>query len=362
LCFKTDPQGTGWISGGVIVLVPTSGASSNGPHAGDESTTSTSFTPSGETVTVTASGSQQYLAIATSQEWNRIQTIGASIGVCRDGSIISGDMYSAGAMITHRDLATATAIDKPSSGEHTYSLCFKTDPGGTGWVSGGVIAVVPVTGNSAQSSGPHAGDYSATSSTFVTGPESVTVSPTISQQYLVLATSQEWDDSSSIGVSTGACRDSSLISGDMYSSGPTIMHRHLATAIAIDTVTGSHTYSICLKTDYGMASGFSANHGSFFAFKGSLSDWLEGRMYYCNALGENVDVFLFARDSNGNLVGSSPGMSAVNQQCEFVEGGWLGLSPGTYTVTWQAYRASDSSLTTPIDSSAPSETQTLTIS
>jgi hypothetical protein len=51
------------------------------------------------------------------------------MAVCMDGSRLSGDMYSAGAVATDRTLASAIALNTPSAGSHAYSLCYKTDPG-----------------------------------------------------------------------------------------------------------------------------------------------------------------------------------------------------------------------------------------
>jgi peptide/nickel transport system substrate-binding protein len=251
LCFKTDPGGTAFVSGTLLIVVPVSGGVSSGPD-GDQPTGSTGFVDSLESITVSASGSQQYLALATSQLWDSSPSIGASMAVCMDGSRLSGDMYSAGAVATHRHLATAIALSTPSTGSHSFSLCYKTDPGGTAFVSGTFLIVVPV--SDALSSGPH-GDQTAISTTFTDTMEIISITASGSQQYLAIATSQLWDTYASVGASIAVCRDSSRISGDMYSVGAIASHRHLATAITLDTPSaGDHTYSLCYKTDPGNGS------------------------------------------------------------------------------------------------------------
>lgn len=246
LCFKTDPGGTAFVSGTFLVVLPVSGGSFSGPH-GDQSTTSTSFVPSAETIPISADGSQRYLALATSQMWADSTSIGSSMAICRDGTRISGDMFQLGSTPGHRQLSMAIVIDQPTAGSHTYSLCFKTDPGGRGWVSSTLLAVVPLTVGVAVSSGPF-GDQSTTSNTFVASAATMSISTTGS--YLLLATSQLWNDLSTTGSSMAICRDGIRISGDMFSLGPVMSHRHLAAAIALDTPsTGSHTYSLCFKTD-----------------------------------------------------------------------------------------------------------------
>jgi hypothetical protein len=247
LCYKTDPGSAAFVSGTFLIAVPVSGASSSGPGH-DQSTTSTTFTPSAQSILIKQPGIQQYLLLAVSQVWDGLGTIGASMAVCRDGLLISGDMYNVGATLGHRNLATAIALDIPSAGTHSYSLCFKTDAGGIGFVSGTLLIAVPV--SSASSDGPD-GDQSASSIVFQSSLESVGVTGTGSQQYLVMATSQLWDSYTSIGASIGICEDGLPISGDMYSVGATQTHRHLGTAISLSTPSGSHTYSLCYKTDPG---------------------------------------------------------------------------------------------------------------
>jgi hypothetical protein len=249
LCYKTDPGGTAFVSGTVLVAVPVSGAVSSGP-GNDQSTASTNFVASTQTLTPSTSGSQQYLLVATSQLWDSLQSIGASMAICKDGARISGDMYSAGATSGHRHLATAVALDNPSAGSHTYSLCYKTDPGGTGFMSATYLVLVPVSG--AVSSGP-GNDQSTFSQTFTPSTQSVSVSASGSLQYLAIATSQLWDSYASSGASMAVCMNGSTVSGDMYSAGAIATHRHLATAISLNTPpAGSRTYSLCYKTDPGI--------------------------------------------------------------------------------------------------------------
>jgi virginiamycin B lyase len=248
LCFKTNPGGTAFVSGVYIVVEAVSGGSSSGPD-GDQSTTSTTFTPSAETLTFTSSGTQQYLLLATSQLWDSSSSVGASIAICKDGTRISGDMFSLGATPTNRHLAAATALDTPTTGSHTYSLCFKTDPGGSGYVSGTYLVNVPI--QSAQVSGPH-GDQSTTSTSFTPSLEIVTATTPTTQQYLILASSQVWDSSSAIGGSMAICRNGERISGDMYAGGALQTDRELALAVSLDSVnSGTYQYSLCFKTSLG---------------------------------------------------------------------------------------------------------------
>lgn len=248
LCFKTDSGGTGYVSATYILVLPVSGALSSGPD-GDQSTSSTSFTPSAETIAFSAGGTQKYLALATSQLWDSSASIGASMAVCKDGSRISGDMFSVGATSTHRHLAAAIALDQPSSGSHTYSLCLKTDPGGVGYVSGTYLVIVPIQG--AVTSGPD-GDQSTTRTTFTPSLELVTVTPSTPVQYLLLASSQLWNSSPSIGGSIAVCRNGARVSGDMYAAGAIPTHRDITLAISLDSVnSGSYQYALCYKTSTG---------------------------------------------------------------------------------------------------------------
>jgi hypothetical protein len=251
LCYKTDPGGTAFVSGTMLIVVPVSGAYASGP-TGDQSTTSTTFTDSAQTIVINQGGNQQYLLLATSQLWDNLPNVGASIAVCRDGAQISGDMYGVGATLGHRNLATAVSLDTPTPGQHTYSLCFKTDDLGVGFVSGTFLILVPAAG--ALQSGPW-GDQLTSSTSFVSSLQYLPVTASGSQQYVAIATSQLWDTYASTGASMAVCMDGSRISGDMYSVGAIGTHRHLATAIALNTPpSGSHTYSLCYKTDPGTGS------------------------------------------------------------------------------------------------------------
>jgi virginiamycin B lyase len=236
-----------WVSGTTLTVLPVASALSSGP-GGDQQTTSTSFTPSLQTITLNSDGSTEYLAIATSQLWDSSSSIGASMAICRDGTRISGDMYSVGANTTHRHLASAVATDQPTVGSHTYSLCYKTDPSGTGFVSGTYIVVLPV--SDATSSGPF-GDQSSSTAVFNSSSAGFSVTGNGSQQFLFIATSQVWDSAESIGASMALCKDGTRVSGDMFSLGAVATHRHIAAAVALDTPTGNHAYSLCFKTDPG---------------------------------------------------------------------------------------------------------------
>jgi hypothetical protein len=97
-----------WISASFLAVLPVSGASSSGPH-GDQSMTSTSFAPSAETVSVYAGAFWQYLMllVATSQLWSGNPSVGASMAICRDGGRISGDLFTLGGSLAHRNLVAA---------------------------------------------------------------------------------------------------------------------------------------------------------------------------------------------------------------------------------------------------------------
>jgi len=246
LCFKTDPGGVAFVSSTFLVLVPVSGAVRSGSH-GDQSTASTSFTDSAETVVVNVNEGDKFLVIGSSQLWNSRVDVGSSICVARDGMRISGDMFALGAASGHRHAATAIAVDSPSTGSHTYSLQFKTDPGGQAWVSGTYLIVVPISGGA--SIGPF-GDQSTTSSEFVASYATVPITTDGSKTYLFLATCQLWNNLATSGSSIAICRDETRISGDQFSLGPVITHRHIASAISIDKPNaGTYNYALSFKTD-----------------------------------------------------------------------------------------------------------------
>ena len=82
---------------------------SSGP-SGDQSTASTTFTPTAEDLNLGYTSGDKFLMIGTSQCWNSDPSIGSSICVSKDGTRMSGDMFAVGAMLTHRHLATAIAV------------------------------------------------------------------------------------------------------------------------------------------------------------------------------------------------------------------------------------------------------------
>jgi hypothetical protein len=174
--------------------------------------------------------------------------VGSSVAILRDGVIVSSDIFTLGATNEHRHIGTVVALDTPSAGPHTYSLAFKTDAGGRAWASSTYLLEFQV--NGALSSGP-AGDQSTRTTTFTSSAQQITLSvPNSNSQYLVLGASQIWDDSPSVGASIAITRDGARISGDMFTVGATIGHRHLPFASALDVPgSGMHTYSLAFKTD-----------------------------------------------------------------------------------------------------------------
>ena len=112
LDFKTDSGGTAWASGTSLVAVLFSESWSSGPH-GDQSTGSTNFTPTAETIPLEFLSGKTVLLIGTSQLWNSNPSIGSSICISYTGiGRISGDMFAVGASSSHRHLATAIVIIK----------------------------------------------------------------------------------------------------------------------------------------------------------------------------------------------------------------------------------------------------------
>jgi hypothetical protein len=193
---------------------------------------------------------QSYLVMASSQLWDSSSSIGASMSICRDGSRIAGDLYNSGPTPTNRHLASAFTLDFPNAGSHTYSLCYKTDPGGTGFVSGTFLGLVPLTAAASSylpSSGP-GGDESTTSTSLVLSNEAVGVTNGAGYIGVLLASSQEWDTGAN-GAIMGICKDGALISGAMQATGASATHRVDVGAVATDVLDGSlHTYSICYRT------------------------------------------------------------------------------------------------------------------
>ena len=247
LRFKTDPGGTASVSGTYLLAVKfTEAPSASGPH-GDQSTLSTTFTPTSESLPFTATGGEKLFLIGSAQLWNSKSNVGSSIAICRDGNRISGDIFGVGATLTHRNIATAAAVDTPSSGSHTYTLNFKTDAGGQAWASGTYLVIVKVA--SAVSAGP-GGDQSSSSTVFTPTTQTLQISPIAGSKYLLIAPGQLWGGDPLFGQSLCITKDGSRISGDMFTVGTSITHRHLATAVAVDSPgTGTFTYAVSYKTD-----------------------------------------------------------------------------------------------------------------
>ena len=219
---------------------------SSGPH-GDQAATSTGFTETSESLTVSISSNERIFVIGSSQLWNDRPNVGSSICLSRDGTRISGDMYEVGGTAGHRHLATVIAVDSPPAGTYRYSLQFKTDPGGKAWASGTYLVGIII--SESYSSGPF-GDESTTSIVFVPSSATRSVTTDGSKSYLLLATSQLWNSAGTAGSSIAICRNGILVSGDQFSLGPTMTHRHIACAIAVDKpVSGSHQYQLSYKTD-----------------------------------------------------------------------------------------------------------------
>jgi streptogramin lyase len=229
LDFKTDSGSTAWASGTYLLAVKISDSWSSGA-TGDQSTVSTVFTPTAESVTMALGSGDKVLLIGTSQLWNDNPSIGSSISISHEGSRISGDMYSVGASVTHRHLATAIAVDNPGAGDHTYTLDFKTDSGSTVWASGTYLLAVKL--SYILSSGP-TGDQSTISTSFTPTVENLNIGYVTGDKFLVIATSQLWNNNPAIGSSICASNNGTRISGDIYAVGADANHRHLATAIAV---------------------------------------------------------------------------------------------------------------------------------
>jgi len=249
LDFKTDPTGQAWASGTYLLGAAVNDTWSSGP-TGDQSITSSSFTPTAESLTLSLGSGDKLLLIGTSQLWNDYPSIGSSICVSRDGTRISGDMFAVGASPSHRHLATAIAIDSPGAGTYTYTLDFKTDLGGRAWASGTYLLATKI--SYSWSNGPY-GDQPTTSTTFTFSLALPPITLASGDRLLLIATSQLWNDYASIGSSICISRSGAgRISGDMFSVGATPSHRHLATAIAIDSPgAGTYTYTLDFKTDPG---------------------------------------------------------------------------------------------------------------
>jgi hypothetical protein len=102
---------------------------------------------------------------------------------------------------------------------------------------------------------------------------------------------------------------------------------------------------------------FNANHASFTASV-TASNTIQSSLGYSNSLGENVIVVFSVYDSSNNLADSPQGTATNGVTGGTVSATSSTLNPGTYHVSWTAYRASDTSHSNPIDSSTSGEQKT----
>jgi C1A family cysteine protease len=248
-------------------------------HTGDFPILTTSWSSSGAEFQITLAQGESLFLIGTAQVWNDYGSIGSSIGITRDGvTVVSGDMFAAGATITSRELASAVAVDTPGAGTYTYSLSAKTDPGGKAWVSQPYLLAFKVP--SAYSSS-HTGDYYTSSTGWWSTGTEFSVSLGAGESLFLIGTAQVWNDYASIGSSIAICKDGARISGDMFAAGATITNRELATAVAIDTpaTPGTFTYSLSAKTDPGGRAGASQPYLLAFKVSSVYSNLAEGDHY-----------------------------------------------------------------------------------
>ena len=94
---------------------------------GNYSYSTTFWSPTEAGFQVVLGSDESLFVIGTSQLWNDYSDVGSSIAVTQGGVRSSGDMFAAGATITHRELAVAIAVSSPGAGTWTYSLSAKTD-------------------------------------------------------------------------------------------------------------------------------------------------------------------------------------------------------------------------------------------
>jgi hypothetical protein len=218
-------------------------------YVGDEYISSTGWSSTSASFPVTLAEGESFFLIGSAQVWNDYASVGSSIAVCRDGVMVSGDMFAAGATIRSRELATAVAVDTPGAGTYAYSLCGKTDPGGRAAVSQGYVLGFKVSG---VYSGSAVGDYYVSTTGWSSTPASFTVDLGADESLFLIGAAQVWNDYASVGSSIAICRDGVRVSGDMFAAGATITSRELATAVAVDTPgAGTFTYSLSAKTDPG---------------------------------------------------------------------------------------------------------------
>jgi hypothetical protein len=193
-----------------------------------------------------AAGESLFL-IGTAQVWNDDPSIGASIAVTRDGTLVSGDLFAAGATITSRELGTAIAVDTPGAGTYTYALSAKTDPGGRAWISQPYVLGFKV---STVYSASQVGDQYISKTSWSSARASFSATLGAGDSIFLIGTAQVWNNNATIGSSMAITQGDVRVSGDMFATGATITHRELAVAIAVSTPgAGTWTYALSAKTD-----------------------------------------------------------------------------------------------------------------
>ena len=248
LDFKSDLAGQAWASSTYLVATRVSQSWSSGP-GGDQSTTSTIFTPTVQNLDITLTSGNKLFVMATAQLWNDNPSIGSSICISRDGTRLSGDMFASGSTGTHRGLATAVGVDSPDAGNYRYTLDFKTDPGGKAWVSGTYLVAIEI--SDSWSDGP-TGDQSTSSISFIPSAERFSVTLNSGEKLLLIGAGQLWNDNPAIGSSVCVSRNGTIISGDIFTVGASMSHRHFGTALALDSPgSGNYEYAFSFKTDPG---------------------------------------------------------------------------------------------------------------
>jgi hypothetical protein len=246
LSAKTDPGGKAWISQPYIVGFRVSDANS-GSAIGDFSYSTTGWSASPASFTVNLAAGESLFLIGTAQVWNDDPSIGASIAVTRDGTLVSGDLFAAGATITSRELGTAIAVDTPGAGTYTYALSAKTDPGGRAWISQPYVLGFKV---STVYSASQVGDQYISKTSWSSARASFSATLGAGDSIFLIGTAQVWNNNATIGSSMAITQGDVRVSGDMFATGATITHRELAVAIAVSTPgAGTWTYALSAKTD-----------------------------------------------------------------------------------------------------------------
>ena len=121
LSAKTDPGGVARGSEPYLIAFRVSDVYSKS-RTGDFYISTTRWSSTGTEFQVTLGAGESLFLIGTAQVWNDYANIGSSMAICRDQTRASGDMFAAGATITHRELATAVALETPAPG-HTRTRC-----------------------------------------------------------------------------------------------------------------------------------------------------------------------------------------------------------------------------------------------